>query len=201
MSVDDRLRQGLGANAAAFEPEVETSLDDVRRRGRRAGRAGWHARAAWSSRPRLPRPSWPSSCGPGLPEDRSPARRWQRRHRQPSCSAATGRSDAPAALAGRWGLELRGNGSVAGHCARRLCGRGLRNDLHGRPFAAAHQLVRPGRVLRPRQRRVRLVPCRVTGSCSRSATTRAWRAPGSSPTTSGWRSPSHERQPKGASWL
>ncbi len=38
MSVDDRLRQGLGANATAFEPEVETRLDDVRRRGRRAGR-------------------------------------------------------------------------------------------------------------------------------------------------------------------
>ena len=35
MSVDDRLRSGLRANATAFEPEVETGLDEVRRRGRR----------------------------------------------------------------------------------------------------------------------------------------------------------------------
>jgi hypothetical protein len=36
MSVDDRLRAGLRANATAFQPAVESGLDEVRGRGRRA---------------------------------------------------------------------------------------------------------------------------------------------------------------------
>ena len=113
MSVDDRLRQGLGANATAFEPEVETSLGDVRRRNRRVGqvraaRVGGLV-AAVAAVVAVVAVALPS----GVPRDRPPT---------PSVSAPSPTADLfsrytadvtrPQRLAGRWVLELRGNGSV-----------------------------------------------------------------------------------------
>ena len=60
MSVDDRLRAGLRANATAFEPAVESGLDEVpgpsrtRRAGGGGGRTGRgrsRCRRSWSSSP------------------------------------------------------------------------------------------------------------------------------------------------------
>lgn len=112
MSVDDRLRQGLGANATAFEPEVETRLDDVRRRGRRAGRvriarAGGLVAAAVAVAAVVAFVVRPGS------DDPSPAPPVA----QPSPTAELfGSYEAdvtrPRVLAGHWELELRGNGSV-----------------------------------------------------------------------------------------
>lgn len=110
MSVDDRLRQGLGANAKALQPEVEASLDSVRRRGRRAGRARTGvlvaAAAAVVALATV-------AVRNGLPKDLSP---------DPSMSAPSltaglfSRYEAdvtrPPSLAGRWDVELRGNGSA-----------------------------------------------------------------------------------------
>lgn len=113
MSVDERLRQGLGANATAFNPVVEASLDAVRHRGRRAGRA------------RMARAGGLVVAGAAAAalvtvvvqtevlEDRPPA---------PSVAAPSSTADLfgryetdvtrPRSLAGRWGIELSGNGSV-----------------------------------------------------------------------------------------
>ena len=113
MSVDDRLRRGLGANATAFEPAVETSLDAVRRRGRRAGRvrmarAGGMVAAAAAAAILAAVVVRPEPL-----EDRSPA---------PPVTAPSPTADLfsryeadvtrPRSLAGRWGIELSGNGSV-----------------------------------------------------------------------------------------
>lgn len=113
MSVDDRLRQGLGANASTFEPAVETSLDAVRRRGRRAGharmaRAGGLAAAAAAAAALVA-----VVVRPEVVEDRSTA---------PPVAATSPTADLfsryeadvtrPRSLAGRWTLELSGNGSA-----------------------------------------------------------------------------------------
>ena len=113
MSVDDRIRDGLNANATAHQPAVETSLDAVRApRSTSDAPPAWSWRRGW--RPlRLPR-SW-SSPGPDF-QDRTlpPHRRCPRRRRRPRCSAATSpTSRVPVRLAGRWVLELDGNGTVA----------------------------------------------------------------------------------------
>ena len=113
MSVDDRLRQGLGSNAAAFEPEVEAHLDGVRRRGRRAvrfrvARAGAAVVAVAAAAALVV-----VLVRPGTSEDPPPAPPVA----GPSATAELFRSyrsdvTQPPRLAGRWGLELRGNGSV-----------------------------------------------------------------------------------------
>lgn len=113
MSVDDRLREGLGANATTFEPAVEASLDAVRRRGRRAvrarmARAGGFVVAAAAAAVLVA-----VAIRPGVPEDRSPA---------PPVAAPSPTAELfsryeadvtrPRSLAGRWGIELSGNGSA-----------------------------------------------------------------------------------------
>jgi hypothetical protein len=113
MSVDDRLRQGLGANATAFEPEVETSLDDVRRRGRRARRVRWARRGAVVAAATAAAALVAVVVRPDVPADPVPT---------PPVAAPSSTDElftsyqadvvTPQALAGRWGLELRGNGSV-----------------------------------------------------------------------------------------
>ena len=113
MSVDDRLRQGLGANAAAFEPEVERHLDDVRRRGRRAvrfrmartGTAVVAVAAAAALVAVLVRPGASEDPAPAPPAvGTSPTAELFRSYRADVTR--------PQRLAGRWGLELQGNGSV-----------------------------------------------------------------------------------------
>ena len=114
MSVDDRLRQGLGANATSVragggdEPGRRTSSRPAStpRTDGTGGRPGRGRRS-------MPRPSSPSPCEPGVPDDRSPA---------PSVTAPSPTAELfssyeadvtrPQRLAGRWGLELRGNGSA-----------------------------------------------------------------------------------------
>jgi hypothetical protein len=109
MSVDDRLRAGLSANASAFQPAVESGLDEVRGRGRRgraarvAGAAGLVAAAAavgvlvvtWSDSSDRPPPATPPT---------SPT------------AALFGRYESdvtrPARLSGHWVLEFAGNGTV-----------------------------------------------------------------------------------------
>lgn len=113
MSVDDRLRQGLGANATTFEPAVETSLDVVRRRGRRAGRARMARAGGLVAAAAAAAVLVTVVVRPGVLEDRSPA---------PSVAAPSPTADLfnryeadvtrPRSLAGRWGIELSGNGSA-----------------------------------------------------------------------------------------
>ena len=108
MSVDDRLRSGMIANATAHQPAVESSLDKVRGRGRRGQTARLLMAAgsvaavsttvlvvAWPDPPDQSRPATPAP---------SPT------------SALFGRYEsevrAPAQLAGRWVLELGGNGTI-----------------------------------------------------------------------------------------
>ncbi len=113
MSVDDRLRHGLGANATAFEPEVETSLDAVRRRGRRAARARLARAGGLVVAAAATAVLVAVVVRPGVPDDRSPAPPVI----APSPTAELfNRYEAdvtrPRSLAGRWGLELTGNGSA-----------------------------------------------------------------------------------------
>jgi hypothetical protein len=110
MSVDERLRRGLEANASALVPKVETSLLDVRRRGRRAdrarmARAGVLIVAAAACVTFVVRSA--------APDDRPTA---------PSASAPTSTADLfgryeadiarPPRLAGHWAVELRASGSA-----------------------------------------------------------------------------------------
>jgi hypothetical protein len=108
MSVDDRLRAGLRANATALQPEVESGLDEVQRRGRgrRAARvavaAGLVAAAAVAVL---------LVAGPVLSDRPPPVKP------APSPTAALfGRYESevtrPARLAGHWVLEFDENGSV-----------------------------------------------------------------------------------------
>ena len=113
MSVDDRLRRGLDANATAFEPEVETSLHVVRRRGRRAGRARMARTGSLIVAAAAATALVTVVVQTGLPEDRSPAPPVS----EPSPTADLfSRYEAdvtrPPRLAGHWVVELRGNGSA-----------------------------------------------------------------------------------------
>jgi hypothetical protein len=113
MSVEDRLRQGLRANATAFDPAVESSLDVVRRRGRRTGRARMARAGGVVAAVAAAAALVAIAVQTGVPEDRSPA---------PSVSSPSSTADLfsryeaevthPQGLAGRWVLELRGNGSA-----------------------------------------------------------------------------------------
>ena len=108
MSVDDRLRAGLRANATAFQPSVESGLDEVqgRGRGRRAAQvavaAGLVAAAAVAVLV-VARPDVSDRPPPVAPA--------------PSPTAALfGRYESdvtrPARLAGQWELEFDGNGTL-----------------------------------------------------------------------------------------
>ena len=113
MSVDDRLRRGLGANASAFDPEVETCLEAVRRRGRRAASARTAGAGVSAVVAAAAVVLVALAVLPGVPQDRSPA---------PSVPVASptaalfsryeGDVTRPSRLAGHWVVELRGNGSA-----------------------------------------------------------------------------------------
>lgn len=119
MSVDDRLRASLTSRANDFGPQVEDALDRVRARGRRErwrnGAVGVVASAAAaaaivgtvtaldlfreSESPTVTRPteSASTSVDPRVP---------------PLRGTITAEIDRPATLAGRWALDLLGNGDI-----------------------------------------------------------------------------------------
>jgi hypothetical protein len=108
MSVDDRLRAGLSANATAFQPAVESGLDEVRAQGRRgrvrvAGVAGLVAAAAAVG---VLAVDWPdvSDRPPPATPPTSPT------------AALFGRYESdvtrPAPLSGHWALDLDGSGTL-----------------------------------------------------------------------------------------
>ena len=109
MSVDDRLRAGLGANATGFQPAVESGLDQVRGRGRvgPAARVGVVAGlVATAAGVALLVVAWPD-----LSDRRPPA--------TPAPSPTTalfGRYESdvtrPSRLSGHWELEFEGNGTL-----------------------------------------------------------------------------------------
>jgi hypothetical protein len=113
MSVDDRIRGGMIANATAHQPAVESSLDKVRGRGRRAQTrrlmmaagsvAAGSVAAVAATVLILASPDAPDRSGPTTP---APS----------ATSALFGRYESdvtsPAQLAGRWVLELGGNGTI-----------------------------------------------------------------------------------------
>ncbi len=107
MSVDDRLRAGLHANATAFQPAVESGLDEVRGRGRRRRTARVAAAGLVAAGVAIlvvvARPDVSDRPPPVTPA--------------PSPTAALfGRYESdvtrPARLAGHWVLEFDGNGTV-----------------------------------------------------------------------------------------
>jgi hypothetical protein len=138
MSVDDRLRQGLGANATAMEPQVETRLDDVRRRGRRAGRVRRARTGALVAAAVAVAALVAFVVRPEVPQDPSPA---------PSVASPSATAELfsryssdvsrPQRLAGHWGLELRGNGSVVVTPPR-----GYAGVVSGTIFTADRSLLR-----------------------------------------------------------
>ncbi len=113
MSVDDRIRDGMIANATAHQPAVESSLDKVRERGRRAqtrrvvmaaGSVAAGSVAAVAAAVLI----LASSNAPDRTEPATPA---------PSATSALfGRYQAdvtsPDQLAGHWVLEFGGNGTI-----------------------------------------------------------------------------------------
>jgi hypothetical protein len=108
MSVDDRLRAGLNANATAFDPAVESSLDAVRARGRR-GRGARVAVAAGliaAASAVVLVLAWPDASPPPRPATPVPS----------PTSELFGRYESdvtqPNRLAGHWVLEFNGNGTV-----------------------------------------------------------------------------------------
>lgn len=108
MSVEDRIRRGMAANAAAHQPAVETSLDRVRGRARlRRALSVTGAAAAVAAVTTIAVAAWPSPPPADTPAapDRSPT------------SALFGRYAAdvttPARLAGHWVLTFHGDGTLA----------------------------------------------------------------------------------------
>lgn len=110
MSIDDRLRAGLAANAMTFQPAVESSLDEVRARGRRrrATRVAVAAAlvAAASASVLVVALPHESDQLPPAALDTAPS----------PTTEVFGRYEAdvtqPSRLAGHWGLEFVGNGTV-----------------------------------------------------------------------------------------
>lgn len=108
MSVDDRIRAGLSANAAAFQPVVESSLDAVRGRGRRGRGArvtvatGLVAAASAA----VLVLAWPDASEQPSPVSPVPS----------PTSELFGRYESevtqPGRLAGHWVLEFDGNGTL-----------------------------------------------------------------------------------------
>jgi hypothetical protein len=120
MSVDDRLRSALRDQADGFVPQVEESLDRVRARGRRER---WRTSAVVVAAPvaaaaavaaavlavDVPRQQDP------LPVDRPTASVTDSATDAPPAplrGTIIGAVERPDALAGRWSLELNGNGSL-----------------------------------------------------------------------------------------
>jgi hypothetical protein len=110
MSVDDRLRTGLTANAMTFQPAVESNLDAVRARGhrRRATRVALAAAlvaAASATALVLALPHESDRLPPATPDTTS----------SPT-TELFGRYEAdvtrPGRLTGHWVLEFVGNGTV-----------------------------------------------------------------------------------------
>lgn len=114
MSVDDRLRTGLAANASSLEPEVERRLSAVRARDRRRRAVRWSAGlavAAASTAAALVLLDGPG----GTPEPLRPVQ-------TPSGSASpqsalltgeyAGRLTGPGDLAGRWVLRFDAAGTL-----------------------------------------------------------------------------------------
>lgn len=111
MSVDDRIRAGMQANATSFQPEVESGLDKVRagRRGQAVARAGVvtlvAAAAAVAAVAVL---AWPRT-----PEQPSPAGPPPAQFTSELFGRYVSQVSSPERLAGRWVLEFDGNGTVA----------------------------------------------------------------------------------------
>jgi hypothetical protein len=111
MSVDDRIRAGMIANATAHQPAVESSLDKVRGRGRRGQTrrllmAAGSVAAVSATVLILAGPDAPDRSGPTTTAPSSTS----------STSGLFGRYESdvtsPAQLAGHWVLELSGNGTI-----------------------------------------------------------------------------------------
>ena len=108
MSVDDRLRAGLRANATALEPAVESGLDEVRGRRGRAARVAVAAGlvAAAAAVGVLVIVAWPDGVDrpPPATSPTSPTAVLFDRYESDVTR--------PARLSGRWVLEFAGNGTV-----------------------------------------------------------------------------------------
>ncbi len=108
MSVDDRLRAGLRANATAFQPAVESGLDEVRGRdrGRRAARAAIAAGLVAAAGVAILGVAGPDGSSRPPPATSAPS----------PTAALLGRYESdvtrPGRLAGHWVLEFDGNGTV-----------------------------------------------------------------------------------------
>lgn len=108
MSVDDRIRAGLIANAATFQPEVESSLDAVRGRGRR-GRGALVAVVASlvaAASAAVLVLTWPQASeqpSPVLPAPSPTSELFDRYESEVT---------QPERLAGHWVLEFDGNGTL-----------------------------------------------------------------------------------------
>jgi hypothetical protein len=120
MSVDDRLRDALREQADAFVPQVELALDRVRARGRlQRWRAGSVAVAASAvlvaavagvlvALDSAPQPDAPP-VGPATTSASGDATPPPQGRLRGTMAADV---DQPAALAGRWTLQLNGNGTI-----------------------------------------------------------------------------------------
>ena len=108
MSVDDRLRAGLAANAMAFQPAVESSLDQVRDRGRRSlvARAAVAAGLVAAVAAAVLLVPWPDTTDQPAPVTPAPSPTAELFGRYESEVTRPGR------LAGVWVLEFEGNGTV-----------------------------------------------------------------------------------------
>ena len=191
MSVDDRLRAGLGANATAFQPAVESGLDEVRGRGRgRAARVAVAAGLVAAAAVAVLVVAWPdvSDRPPPATPPTSPT------------AALFGRYESdvtrPARLSGHWVLESRGTArsgsprrtgipvSCPARCSPPMP-RGCAPTCSPRTCAPIWATASsPG-------------PARERASPLPTAMSRATPGVSSSPRTPGSRFPSRECQPRG----
>lgn len=116
MSIDDRLRGGMTANATAHQPTVESSLEQVRGRGRRS-----HSRRLLIAAGSVAAVSatvlvvaWPHATDRSGPIAPAPSPKVLPTASPTSALFDRYESDvsSPAQLAGHWVLELDGNGTV-----------------------------------------------------------------------------------------